>query len=142
MSKETRPMGGNDDPTRAYSTRLGGDYQSGYHADGYSVVINPGQLEDSIKKFRTALDGQGPRELSQAVMGSLVAQDAFGRLPNADSAYNEVLTFVQTHAAAMSEMGVSVADFVARVQAAADLGYEADPATRAQAARQGRMRAE
>ncbi|MDT4989007.1 MAG: hypothetical protein QOI74_3101 [Micromonosporaceae bacterium] len=137
-------MGGKKDDPRAYSTQVGWDSQHGYHADGYNVVINPGQLADSVKQFRGGLEGQGPADLIKTVTDSLVAAEAFGQLPNAGAAYDEVRRFVHDHATAMSEMGVSVADFVARVQAAADLGYQADPATRNQAAMRshGRMRAE
>lgn len=133
-------MGGRNDGPRAYSTQLGGDYQGGYHADGYSVVIKPDQLTAAVNKFRSGLQDKSPADLNATLLSALVDEGAFGQLPNAQSAFGQVREFVQSHAHAMSEMGVSLADFVARVQAAADLGYQADPVTKAEAAmRHGHM---
>jgi hypothetical protein len=128
-------MGGNDPaPPHAYSTQLGGDYQSGYRADGYNVVIDPDQLRTSIDTFRQGLQGKDTGTLIETITTAMVGQDCFGQLPNAPSAFSEVHEFVQNHALAMREMGISLEDFVARVQAAADLGYQADPETKRQAA--------
>lgn len=128
-------MGGNDaNPPRAYSTQLGGDYESGYRADGYNIVIDPSQLKKSIEKHRHELTESGTKDINATIVSTLIDLGAFGELPNASVAYNEVMTFVQTHTSAMSQMGISVEDFVARVQAAAELGYEADPVTRQRAA--------
>jgi hypothetical protein len=135
-------MGGSDsnpgDP-RGYSTQLGGNYENGYHADGYSVVIKPDQLTQSINQFKSALTKQNPEQLSNTLLNALIESSAFGSLPNAESAYAELQKFVTAHANAMSEMGISLSDFVARVQAAADLGYQADPVTREEAARQAKL---
>ena len=46
----------------------------------------------------------------------------------------ELLWLGRAHTDAMHRMGISIEDFVARVQAAAELGYETDPVTRQQAA--------
>lgn len=128
-------MGGNDSGgPRAYSTQLDGSYDSGYHADGYNVVIEPGQLEESIRTYKRGLGGLGPTDLNTTIVNALIDAGAFGDLPNATSAYQELFTFVQNHMDAMRQMGVSLDDFVARVQAAADLGYQADPVTQRQAA--------
>ena len=72
--------------------------------------------------------------VSLGVVGAVVDPSAFGQIPNAETAFNTLQTFVTQHAEAMAQMGVSLADFIARVQAAAKLGYDADPATKAQAA--------
>jgi hypothetical protein len=128
-------MGGNDNAPKAYSTQLGGDYETGYRADGYNVVIDPDKLQASIDNYRQDLRGQNPADLISTVTNALIAQGAFGVLPHAAAAYTEVRNFVRTHAEAMSQMGISLEDFVARVQAAADLGYQADPVTKQEAAR-------
>jgi hypothetical protein len=133
-------MGGNDPAPHAYSTHLGGDYQSGYTADGYNIVIDPDQLRSSIDTYKRGLAGMGPQDLITTVTNALIDSGAFGTLPNAATAFNEVQTFVKTHTSAMAQMGVSIEDFVARVQAAAELGYEADPETKRQAAMRGHGR--
>jgi hypothetical protein len=128
-------MGGNDaNAPHAYSTQLRGDYQSGYRADGYNVVIDPDTLKASIDKHRAELTGAGTQDMNTTIVNVLIESGAFGDLPNAGSAYNEVFAFVQSHTEAMHRMGVSLEDFVARVQAAAELGYESDPVTKQQAA--------
>ncbi|WP_073388078.1 hypothetical protein [Jatrophihabitans endophyticus] len=97
--------------------------------DGYAVKIAPGDLDASIAQFRGALQHQNPIQM-QTMLGEAMQVDAaFGDIPNATSAYGQLRDFVQSHLEAMQEMGVSLEDFVARVQAAAKLGYEADPAT-------------
>jgi hypothetical protein len=142
-------MGGHQPPPTpaGYSTQVGGDYSSGYHTTGYKqVIIDPDTLQSSIDDFRKKLDGQSPRQLVDTLTNALIDPSAFGQIPNASAAYEQVRKFVDDHAAAMSKMGVSLADFVARVQAAAQLGYESDPATKAAAAyaraRYGRMLAD
>ena len=124
-----------DGGVHAYSTQVTYDTDTGYRTDGYSVVIKPGQLDAAIAKFSQGLANQGPAELAKTVMEALVDDAAFGQIPHAISASSELRKFVQDHADAMTRMGISVTDFVARVQAAAQLGYDADPATKAQAAR-------
>jgi hypothetical protein len=127
-------MGGNDTPPRAYSTQVDGDYSSGYQSTGYNVVIAPDELKKSIDTYRAQLANQSPEQLVQTLASALVSSDAFGKLPNAMSAVSQVRTFVDSHVTAMKTMGVSIEDFIARVQAAADLGYEADPVTKQRAA--------
>jgi hypothetical protein len=141
-------MAGDDDKhpdggVHAYSTQVTYDTDTGYHTDGYSVVIKPDQLEASIAKFKQGLANQNAEQLTASVLDALVDAAAFGQIPHAISAYGELRQFVENHAGAMRQMGISVTDFVARVQAAADLGYQADPVTKAQAARAaGHMRME
>jgi hypothetical protein len=72
-------------------------------------------------------------------MDALVPRDAFGQLPSATTAYSQMADFVRGHAEQMQAMGVSLDDFVARVQAAAQYGYQVDPETRRIAAVQHRM---
>jgi K+-transporting ATPase c subunit len=125
-------MGGNDGSVpRAYSTQLGYDYQK---SDGYNVVIDPDKLQGSIEHYKQGLAGKSPQDLNNTIVEALIDSSAFGMLPNATSAYNEVRKFVSAHTSAMHDMGISLDDFVARVQAAANLGYEADPVTKQRAA--------
>ena len=63
---------------------------------------------------------------------------AVGVWPNAPPAACQLQKFVNTHLEAMSKLGTSLADFVARVQAAQQLGTEADPLTKQLAARAAR----
>jgi hypothetical protein len=127
-------MGGNDENVpRAYSTNTGW-YTDRYKTDGYNVVIDPDNLQGSIDEFKRGLAGKSPDDLNNTIVASLIDSSAFGQLPNAESAYSEVLKFVKEHTSAMSAMGISLEDFVARVQAAAKLGYEADPVTKQRAA--------
>ncbi|HZC69205.1 MAG TPA: hypothetical protein VE442_00785 [Jatrophihabitans sp.] len=130
-------MGGNQQPPEpaGYSTQMGGNYDSGYHTTGYrQVIIDPRTLDESINGFRKQLDGQSPRELMDTLTNAVVDSGAFGQIPNAEKAYSELKKFVSDHVEAMTSMGVSLADFIARVQAAAQMGYDADPVTRQQAA--------
>lgn len=126
------------DPPKGYSTTTsyGND---GYSTDGYAVVINPDQLGAAVAQFRKGLDGKNTRDLSDTLNQALIDSSAFGQIPNAEKAHGELQKFVHTHLEAMSKMGISLADFVARVQAAAQLGTEADPVTKAQAARAAAM---
>jgi hypothetical protein len=139
MPERSEGMSGDDKKPHAYSTQISGDSESGYHADGYNVVIDPHALSASIDTYKSQLQGQGVNDLVRTMMTSLVPQDAFGKLPSASAAYSEMSDFVNSHAAQMRAMGVSLEDFVARVQAAAHYGYEVDPATRRIAAVQHRM---
>src|SRR5438067_13212939 len=126
-------MGGHRPPPEpaAYSTQIVGNYSSGYQTSGYKqVIIDPDTLNASIEEFRRKLDGQSPRQLVDTLVGAVVDPSAFGQIPNAETAFNTLQTFVTQHAEAMAQMGVSLADFIARVQAAAKLGYDADPATK------------
>lgn len=130
-------MGGHQQPPEpaGYSTQIGGDYSSGYHTTGYKkIIIDPKTLEQSIETFHKGLHGQSTNELKQTLHEAVIDSSAFGLIPNADAAYNELKRFLDDHADAMSAMGVSLSEFVARVQAAANLGYEADPVTRQRAA--------
>jgi hypothetical protein len=135
-------MGGHNEPDQpvAYSDRVSYDADTGYHADGHQVVIKPDDLNDSIATFEKQLQGQNSRQLMQTLTDALGAADAFGQIPNADHAITEFTQFVQTHVEEMSKMSSkTLVEFIARVQAAAQLGYETDPATRAAAARAQRM---
>lgn len=130
-------MGGQQQPPvpAGYSTQIGGDYTSGYHTTGYKqVIIDPDTLTSSINQFRKQLDGQGPTQLKQTLQQAMVDGSAFGSIPNAQHAVDQLTKFVTDHADAMEAMGVSLADFIARVQAAAQLGYDADPVTKQEAA--------
>lgn len=130
-------MGGHQLPPEpaGYSTQIAGNYDSGYHTTGYKqVIINPEQLDTSIQNFKKQLEGQSAHDLRNTLMQAVVDTAAFGNIPNAQHAVEELTNFVNDHANAMDAMGVSLADFIARVQAAAQLGYEADPETKRQAA--------
>lgn len=129
-------MGGQQPPDPAgYSTQISGDYSSGYHTTGYKqVIIDPEKLDKSIKQFHDQLAGQSPKDLRNTLMQAVIGSTAFGSIPNAEHAVAELTKFVSDHADAMDAMGVSLADFIARVQAAAQLGYDADPETQRQAA--------
>lgn len=130
-------MGGNQSPPdpAAYSTQMGGNPDAGYHTTGYrKIIIDPRTLDKSIGDFREKLKGQNTNELRQTLLTAMIDSSAFGRIPNAEHAAAELTRFVNEHADAISQMGESLADFVARVQAAAQLGYDADPETQARAA--------
>lgn len=127
-------MGDGHDP-HGYSTRVG----SGYGTDGYSVKIDPATLRKSVDTFRKQLAGKSTQELTDTARSALIAEGAFGSIPNALGAAEELRRFVNEHAHAMQQMGISLADFVAHVQAAAEIGYEADPATKQAAALALRM---
>jgi hypothetical protein len=132
-------MSGDENRPHAYSTQLSGDSESGYHADGYNVVIDPHALSESIETYKSQLQGKNLNDIVRTMMDSLVPQDAFGQLPSATAAFSEMKEFVSSHAQQMRAMGVSLDDFVARVQAAAQYGYQVDPETRRIAAVQHRM---
>lgn len=140
-------MGGHQHPDvpAAYSDRVTYD-DSGYHADGYrKVIIDPSTLQNSVETFKKQLQGQNASQLAQTLSDALGAADAFGRIPNAGHANAELTNFITSHANEMAKMqDGTLVEFIARVQAAAQLGYESDPATRAAAAQasHGRMRME
>jgi hypothetical protein len=136
-------MGGQQQPAppSAYSTRTtyGSD---GWRTDGHRVVIDPGTLQASVNTFREQLQGQSSAQLTQTLFEALGAANAFGDVPNAAQATVQLQQFVNSHAAEMAKMqDGTLVEFVARVQAAAQLGYETDPVTRRAAMRAmgGRM---
>lgn len=101
---------------------------------GHSVTIAPGQLDGSISKFKSQMNGQGPTHLKRTLMDAMLATGDFGSIPQSPAIAQELQTFIMGHAAVMESMGGVLDDFVARVQAAAQLGYETDPETRRQMA--------
>ncbi|WP_375484687.1 hypothetical protein [uncultured Jatrophihabitans sp.] len=97
---------------------------------GHSVVIAPHKLEAAIKKFQQESVNQSPRHLKRTLESAMLSAGDFGSIPNASAVSKELMGFVSGHLAAMSTMGDVLADFVSRVQAAAELGRQADTETR------------
>lgn len=123
-------------PPQGYSTQLTYvEKDGGLNSDGYSVTITPQKLRDAVEPLQKKLAGQGMFELTQSLQQAIGAQGSFGHIPNAGDVENAVVQFITSHLETMHKMGISLSDFVARVQAAAQIGNEADPATRAAAAR-------
>lgn len=132
-------MGGSHQPSgppTAYSTRTIYDQDHGWHTDGHKVVIDPHTLQQSVDFYKNQLQGKNANDLHQTLTDTMQAAAAFGKIPNSDHAMNELQKFIDSHVQEMAKMqDGTLVEFVARVQAAADLGYESDPATRAAAAR-------
>ena len=101
---------------------------------GHTVTIAPHQLDASITKFKHQSAHQGPTALIRTLQDAMLTDGDFGKIPDSGYVTNEVTGFIHKHTGVMSDMGHVLDDFVARVQAAAQLGYETDPETRRQAA--------
>ena len=117
-------------PPVAYSY----DTTSNGETTGHTVTIAPGQLDASIKTFKEQASGQSPYALTQALHAALLTDGDFGKIPSSGVVADELDSFISDHVQVMSTMGDVLSDFVARVQAAAQLGYETDPETRRQLA--------
>jgi len=93
----------------------------------YSVVIPADKLEtaaNDIKKTHPHLDA-----MSTYLSDTLVPAEAFGTIPGGPEAAGRLHDSVKSHTQAMEQMGVSLVDFVARLQAAAQQAHRALQAT-------------
>lgn len=97
---------------------------------GHTVTIAPHQLDSSIKNFKDKTAGQGPTELTATLTAAMLSEGDFGTIPDSAAIAGELQAFINGHARVMESMGGVLDDFVARVQAAAQLGYQTDPETR------------
>ncbi|MDT4914247.1 MAG: hypothetical protein QOC66_3375 [Pseudonocardiales bacterium] len=100
---------------------------SGYSADGYSVVINAHDLMEKAAKLK-APEASG-REARLHLIESLVPETAFGSIPGGAKAAIALRDAMSRHIDAITAMGVTVSDFAARVEAAGKLAEEAEPVT-------------
>jgi hypothetical protein len=100
---------------------------AGYSSDGYSVIINADDLMQRAAALKAPqADG---REARLNLMESLVPAAAFGTIPGGAKAAGALREAMGRHIDAITAMGVTVADFAARVEAAAKLADEAEPVT-------------
>ena len=121
---------GNGEPT-AYSTQIsdGGSVE----APRYSVTINPDQLKTAVKQVQTQLS-QTHTQAIQSLQNAVADEDAFGLIANSTHMYTQLNDFIHQHVAAMNAAHMNSQTFLLNVEAAAQIGTDADPATKAQAA--------
>jgi hypothetical protein len=98
-----------------------------YTADGYSVVINAKQLNETAAGLRSHEDDA--YQAKAALLGSLVPQSAFGTIPGGPEAAARLKKAMGAHLDAIEKLGVSVLDLAARVAAAGKLAEDAEPDT-------------
>lgn len=106
---------------------MSGNDVTGYTGDGYTVVIDGTDLDKRAK----AIKGAHPHvwDMREHLLRSLVPPEAFGTIPNAGNVHKNLSDWLGHRLAEIEAMGVSVADFAARVQAAHDLAVQAEPDT-------------
>ena len=93
----------------------------------YSVVIPVDKLETAANKIKKT------HPTAEAMKGQLrsaiVPSGAFGDIPGGPEAAKRLADSLDAHQRAMEQMGVSLVDFVARLQAAAQQADQALQAT-------------
>jgi hypothetical protein len=99
----------------------------GYTPDGYSVVINAGRLNETADEL--AKHQHAAFDARRHLLASLVPEEAFGSIPGGTEAAARLRRSLDAHLDAVQRMGVSLADLAARVDAAAKLAGDAEPAT-------------
>ncbi|MPQ99353.1 hypothetical protein GB931_15795 [Modestobacter sp. I12A-02628] len=95
---------------------------------GHEVVVDAQRLAEAATAMRGVQ--QGTAALSTEVKNALVPQAAFGDVPGGYEAALRLADGVQGHLDALDAMGLSLGDLAARLDAAAMLGQQLDPATR------------
>jgi len=122
------PPGG--EPT-AYSTQTSDGFAA--EAPSYSVTINPDQLNTAVKQVRDDLSATHTAAI-QALQDAVAADGSFGLIANSTNMYTQLTNFIHQHIAAMNDAHINSQTFLLNVEAAARIGTDADPATKAEAA--------
>lgn len=121
---------GHNEPT-AYSTQTSDG--GGVAAPSYSVTINPGQLTKAVDEVKTNLSSTHTSAL-KSLQDAVLGVDSFGMIDNSGNMSEQLSTFINNHVDAMSKAHMNVQTFLLNVEAAARIGTDADPATKAEAA--------
>jgi hypothetical protein len=105
-------------------------------ADGkYSVIIDSATLQAAADGFKGTLSNK--IEMENAIHAAFVPAEAFGTVPGGKEAAGRLSDAVQSHIDAIEHMGVSLADFAARMKAAVQQAEQARQDTTAAAERAG-----
>lgn len=95
---------------------------------GDTVTVSAERLQHAADALRGP--GTDAIHMQKNIQQALIPGSAFGDVPGGHDAYRRLASGVTDHTEALAQMGLSITDLAARVEAAAQMAAELNPLTK------------